>query len=567
MPTPAEGWTIKDQVSHLAYFDDSAHLALLHPEDFRCEAAKLIAGGMDFPDRIAEQHRTLPHNTVLDWFSDSRRQLLAGFTGDDPKRRLPWFGPDMSVASSATARLMETWAHGQDIYDTLDVPHPPSPGLRNIAHLGVATFAFAHTLNGLDIPAEPVRVELLAPGRRGLDLGPRRFRTLGAWVRRRFRAGGHPAAALDRHESGRQRDHRDAVAGHRPGVRRSRQPASGPGGAIVNPLRPVRIGNASAFYGDRLASMRALVDGGHVDVITGDYLAELTMLILWKARKKDPAGGYARTFLTQFQQVVTDCADRGIKIVVNAGGLNPAGMAEQVRAIAAEAGVTLKVAYVEGDDLMPQLDQLRTDGIPFTHLDTGVDLNTAAVQPVSANAYLGGWGIAAALSRGADIVITGRVTDAALVVGVGAWWHDWARTDYDALAGAVAAGHIIECGPQACGGNYSQIAEIADRRYPGSPIAELAHDGTKGNIRHCRTQSKAGCYTRQENAKKDAQRRSSYASRKGAFDLAREAGAYVAPVSERGRSGSGSVAAPTRRSGAHECARARGHSRSSNRRG
>jgi hypothetical protein len=251
--------------------------------------------------------------------------------------------------------------------------------------------------------------------------------------------------------------------------------------------RPVRIGNASAFYGDRLDSMRALVDGGELDVITGDYLAELTMLILWKARQKDPDSGYARTFLTQFGQVVTQCAERGIKIVVNAGGLNPAGMADRVRALISEVGVDLSVAYVEGDDLMPRLANLRAQGLPFTHLDTGRSLDEAGVQPVSANAYLGGWGIAAALSRGADIVITGRVTDAALVVGVGAWWHGWGRTDYDALAGAVAAGHIIECGPQATGGNYSQLAEIPDRRYPGSPIAELAADGSFVITKHAGT--------------------------------------------------------------------------------
>jgi hypothetical protein len=242
--------------------------------------------------------------------------------------------------------------------------------------------------------------------------------------------------------------------------------------------RPVRIANTSAFYGDRLAAMRGLLDSAEVDVITGDYLAELTMLILWKAKQKDPESGYARTFLTQFAQVVTDCAARGVKVITNAGGLNPAGLAEAVRAIIAEAGVSLSVAHVDGDDLIPHLATLRAAGVPFTHVDTGADLAECGAEPVSANAYLGGWGIATAMAGGADIVITGRVTDAALVVGAGAWWHDWSRTDFDALAGAVAAGHIIECGPQATGGNYSHLAEIADRRYPGSPIAELAHDGS-----------------------------------------------------------------------------------------
>jgi hypothetical protein len=242
--------------------------------------------------------------------------------------------------------------------------------------------------------------------------------------------------------------------------------------------RPVRIANTSAFYGDRLAAMRELIAAADVDVITGDYLAELTMLILWKAKQKDPESGYARTFLIQFKQVVNECAARGVKVITNAGGLNPAGMADAVRAVIADAGVSLSVAYVGGDDLMPQLAALRAAGTPFTNLDSGVDFYTTGADPVSANAYLGGWGIARALAGGADIVITGRVTDAALVVGAGGWWHDWSRTDYDALAGAVAAGHIIECGPQATGGNYSQLAEIADRRYPGSPIAELAYDGS-----------------------------------------------------------------------------------------
>jgi len=251
--------------------------------------------------------------------------------------------------------------------------------------------------------------------------------------------------------------------------------------------RAVRIGNASGFYGDRLTAMRALVDGGDIDVITGDYLAELTMLILWKARQKNPETGYARTFLTQFADVATDCAHRGIKIVVNAGGLNPEGMADEIRRIAAAAGTDTKVAHVEGDDLMPRLASLQAGGVRFQHLDTGAALSDAGVVPVSANAYLGGWGIAAALRRGADVVITGRVTDAALVVGVGAWWHGWERTDYDALAGAVAAGHIIECGPQATGGNYSQLDEITDYRYPGSPIAELDADGSFVITKHVDT--------------------------------------------------------------------------------
>lgn len=163
LSTPAAGWSIKDQITHLAFFDDATLLALNRPDDFRSQADAHIAGGMDFPDRIADEHRHLSGECVRNWFTDSRRELLDTFSAGDPKRRMPWYGPDMSMASSATARLMETWAHGQDVYDTLGVAHPPCSGLRGIAHLGVATFAFTHTLHGREVPAEPVRVELIAP--------------------------------------------------------------------------------------------------------------------------------------------------------------------------------------------------------------------------------------------------------------------------------------------------------------------------------------------------------------------------------------------------------------------
>jgi uncharacterized protein (TIGR03084 family) len=163
LPTPAKGWSIHDQLSHLAFFDDTAFLALTDEDQFRSLATDLVAGGMDFPDRIAEQHRSLTPESLLDWFRAARHRLLEALADDEPKRRLPWFGPDMSVASSATARLMETWAHGQDVYDTLGVEHPPSPGLRSIAHLGVNTFAFAYRLHEREVPDESVRVELSSP--------------------------------------------------------------------------------------------------------------------------------------------------------------------------------------------------------------------------------------------------------------------------------------------------------------------------------------------------------------------------------------------------------------------
>ena len=248
--------------------------------------------------------------------------------------------------------------------------------------------------------------------------------------------------------------------------------------------RAIRIANCSGFYGDRISAAREMVDGGPIDVLTGDYLAELTMLILWKARQKDPAAGYATTFLTQMEQVLGTCLDRGIRIVSNAGGLNPAGLAARIGDLAARLGLAVKVAYVEGDDLTGRLDELLAAGHPLTHLDTGQRLADAGIKPVTANAYLGGWGIAEALAAGADVVVCPRVTDAALVVGPAAWWHGWRRDDYDALAGAVVAGHVIECGPQATGGNYSWLHEITDRRYPGFPVAEVAADGSSVITKH-----------------------------------------------------------------------------------
>jgi Acyclic terpene utilisation family protein AtuA len=256
------------------------------------------------------------------------------------------------------------------------------------------------------------------------------------------------------------------------------------GPAAGGPRRPVRIANSSGFYGDRGAASREMVEGGPVDVLTGDYLAELTMLILWKARQKDPSAGYARTVLRQLEPVLGTCLDRGIKIVNNAGGLNPAGLAAELQAVAQRLGLHPKIAYITGDDLLPRLGELQAGGAALAHLDTGQPLAGARGQPVTANAYLGGWGITAALAAGADIVICPRVTDASLVTGPAAWWHGWARDDFDALAGAIVAGHVIECGPQATGGNYSFLDEIRDRRYPGFPVAEVAADGSSVITKH-----------------------------------------------------------------------------------
>jgi hypothetical protein len=244
----------------------------------------------------------------------------------------------------------------------------------------------------------------------------------------------------------------------------------------------IRIANCSGFYGDRLSAAREMVDGGPIDVLTGDWLAELTMLILAKNMLRDPAAGYARTFVTQMEQVMGECMDRGIKVVSNAGGLSPRGCADAVALVAERLGLDPVIAYVEGDNLVPRLDELRAAGVAFTNMDTGEALGER--QVMTANAYQGGWGIAEALARGADIVITGRVTDAALTVGPAAWRHGWKRDEWDALAGAVVAGHVIECGTQATGGNYSFFTEVPGLEHPGFPIAEVYADGSSVITKH-----------------------------------------------------------------------------------
>lgn len=225
--------------------------------------------------------------------------------------------------------------------------------------------------------------------------------------------------------------------------------------------RPIWIGNCSGFYGDRMAAMYEMLTGGPLDVLTGDYLAELTMLILASSRAKDPAKGYATTFLRQLEQCLGTAAAQGVRLVANAGGLNPAGCADAVRQLAQRLGLPTTVAYVEGDDVLERFP-----------------------GSISANAYLGAFPIAAALAGGADVVIIGRCTDAALVCGPAAWWHGWQASDLDQLAGAVVAGHVLECGAQATGGNYAFFAEVAGLEHVGFPLAEIHADGSSIITKH-----------------------------------------------------------------------------------
>ncbi|MFC9964697.1 acyclic terpene utilization AtuA family protein [Nocardia ignorata] len=231
----------------------------------------------------------------------------------------------------------------------------------------------------------------------------------------------------------------------------------------------IRIGNCSGFYGDRLSAMREMLTGGDLDVLTGDYLAELTMLILGRDRMKDPSLGYAKTFVKQIEECLGLALERNVQIVTNAGGLNPAGLAERLRKVAADLGLDAKIAHVEGDDLVARAGELGLG------------------QPLTANAYLGAWGIVECLNSGADIVVTGRVTDASVIVGPAAAHFGWGRTEYDALAGAVVAGHVIECSTQATGGNFAFFTELGDLGRPGFPIAEIRRDGSSVITKHAGT--------------------------------------------------------------------------------
>jgi len=241
----------------------------------------------------------------------------------------------------------------------------------------------------------------------------------------------------------------------------------------------IRIANCSGFYGDKLSIARDMIEGGPIDVLTGDYLAELTMTILYNQKlKRGEEHGYVGTFLKQFKDVAKLAQEKDIKIVTNAGGLNPSSMAAAVEEIVQELNLDLKVAYIEGDDLMPRIDELYKGGETLTNIDKALDLQNYKKKPITANAYLGAWGIKEALDNGADVVICPRVTDAAVVIGPAAWKYNWSRDQYDELAGALAAGHIIECGAQATGGNYSFFQEVPTFDNIGYPIAEIYEDGS-----------------------------------------------------------------------------------------
>ena len=247
------------------------------------------------------------------------------------------------------------------------------------------------------------------------------------------------------------------------------------------------IANCSGFLGDRFSAAKEMVQGGPIDFLTGDYLAELTMAILYRKVLKSPDSGYASTFLRQMEEIMGECKDKNIRIVTNAGGLNPKSLAEKLQSLADSLGIKPKIAFIEGDNLMGRLEELQEKGETFTHMDKGTALKDAKAQTISANAYLGSWGIVEALNKGADIVVGGRLADAAVVMGPAAWKFGWKKDDWDKMAGAATAGHIIECSAQATGGNYSFIEEVPSYDNMGFPIAEMHPDGSFVITKHPNT--------------------------------------------------------------------------------
>jgi hypothetical protein len=249
-------------------------------------------------------------------------------------------------------------------------------------------------------------------------------------------------------------------------------------------VKPLVIANAGGFWGDRNDALAAQIGGGPVDVVMLDYLAEITMSILRRQTERDPEAGFARDFLAALEPAADAIAARGVRVVTNAGGMNPAGCARRVAELFGARGHSVKVGVVSGDDIFGRLDELlATD--PLAHMDTGAPLGAVRARVLSANAYLGAAPIAEALAAGAQIVVTGRCTDSALALGPLVAHFGWRADDWDRLAAGVVAGHVLECGAQASGGNYAGgWPDVPDLARVGYPIAEVGEDGSMVITKH-----------------------------------------------------------------------------------
>jgi len=260
----------------------------------------------------------------------------------------------------------------------------------------------------------------------------------------------------------------------------------------------VRVAGGQGFWGDSLDAPRQQVEGGAVDYLMLDYLAEVTMSILQKQKERDPTAGYARDFVGAMASVLPAVVERGVRVIANAGGVNPPACAAAVRQMAARHGAAdrLRIGVVTGDDLLPRLDQLIEAGHPLRNMDTGEPLSMVRDRVLSANAYIGSAPIVEALERGANVVVTGRSTDTALTMAPLRYEFGWGAEDWDRLAAGIIAGHIIECGAQCSGGNcLYEWRSIPDLANVGYPIVEGSADGTFVVTKHAGTGGRVSTHT------------------------------------------------------------------------
>jgi len=250
----------------------------------------------------------------------------------------------------------------------------------------------------------------------------------------------------------------------------------------------IRIANAQGFWGDSMLGPLRLVEEGPVDYLTFDYLAEITMSIMQKQRMRDPEAGYAKDFVKMLSKILVTCQEKKIKVIANAGGVNPRACVAAIEAVIKEQGLSgIKVAIVEGDDILDDLDSLTAVGEKFTNLDTGESFENVKDRLASANVYIGALPIVEALQQGADIIVTGRASDPSLVVAPLVYEFGWSMEDYDKIAAGTIMGHIIECGPQCTGGNYTNWREVTDFARIGYPIVEANEDGSFVVTKHDNT--------------------------------------------------------------------------------
>jgi hypothetical protein len=258
----------------------------------------------------------------------------------------------------------------------------------------------------------------------------------------------------------------------------------------------VRVAAGQGFWGDDLDAPRRQVEGGPIDYLMLDYLAEVTMSILQKQKERDASLGYARDFLGAMESVLPAVAERGVKVVANAGGVNPRACAAAVKVMAGERGHRLKIGVVSGDDLLGRLDELIAAGHSLANMDTGAPLSTVMGEVLSANAYIGSEPIVEALGKGASVVITGRSTDTALTMAPLRYEFGWGASEWDHLAAGIIAGHIIECGAQCSGGNcLYEWRSIPDLANVGYPIVEASPNGDFVVTKHPKTGGRVSVQT------------------------------------------------------------------------